>query len=102
MPFWWARWPSSALCRATSSIRIIGHGTHRHPLAVMVAILGGAELAGVVGIFLAIPVAGILSVCYRHCLSPGVEKVRRTRADLCRRYPTSGGRGLCERLVRAP
>jgi predicted PurR-regulated permease PerM len=51
--------------------RIIGHGTHLHPLAVIVAILGGAELAGVVGIFLAIPVAGILSVCYRHWLEPG-------------------------------
>jgi predicted PurR-regulated permease PerM len=46
--------------------RIIGRGTHLHPLAVIVAILGGAELGGVVGIFLAIPVAGILAVCYRH------------------------------------
>jgi predicted PurR-regulated permease PerM len=51
--------------------RIIGQGTHLHPLAVIVAILAGAELAGVVGIFLAIPMAGILSVCYRHWLEPG-------------------------------
>jgi len=54
--------------------RIIGHGTHLHPLAVIVAILAGAELAGVVGIFLAIPMAGILSVCYRHWLEPGGGK----------------------------
>jgi predicted PurR-regulated permease PerM len=51
--------------------RIIGQGTHLHPLGVIVAILAGAELAGVVGIFLAIPMAGILSVCYRHWLEPG-------------------------------
>jgi predicted PurR-regulated permease PerM len=51
--------------------RIIGHGTHLHPLAVIVAILVGAELAGVVGVFLAIPMAGILSVCYRHWREPG-------------------------------
>src|SRR5207302_10875206 len=35
--------------------RIIGTGIHLHPLAVILAILGGAELAGVAGIFLAIP-----------------------------------------------
>ena len=36
--------------------RLIGHGIHLHPLAVIIAILCGAELAGVAGIFLAIPV----------------------------------------------
>jgi predicted PurR-regulated permease PerM len=46
--------------------RIIGQGIHLHPLAVILAILCGAELAGVAGIFLAIPVIAILSVGYRH------------------------------------
>jgi predicted PurR-regulated permease PerM len=46
--------------------RIIGQGIHLHPLAVILAILCGAELAGVAGIFLAIPVIAILSVTYRH------------------------------------
>jgi predicted PurR-regulated permease PerM len=48
--------------------RIIGQGIHLHPLAVILAILCGAELAGVAGIFLAIPVIAIISVGYRHWL----------------------------------
>src|SRR5947199_5279474 len=48
--------------------RIIGTGIHLHPLAVILAILGGAELSGVAGIFLAIPVIAILTVTYRHWL----------------------------------
>lgn len=46
--------------------RIIGSGIHLHPLAVILAILAGAELAGVTGIFLAIPVIAVISVTYRH------------------------------------
>jgi predicted PurR-regulated permease PerM len=48
--------------------RLIGQGIHLHPLAVIIAILSGAELAGVTGIFLAIPVVAILTVSYRHWL----------------------------------
>ena len=48
--------------------RIIGHGMPLHPFAVIVAILCGAALAGVPGIFLAIPTVAILSVGYRHWL----------------------------------
>jgi predicted PurR-regulated permease PerM len=48
--------------------RIIGQGIHLHPLAVILAILAGAEIAGVAGIFLAIPVIAILTVSYRHWL----------------------------------
>jgi predicted PurR-regulated permease PerM len=48
--------------------RLIGQGIHLHPLAVILAILCGAELAGVAGIFLAIPVVAILTVSYRHWL----------------------------------
>jgi predicted PurR-regulated permease PerM len=48
--------------------RIIGQGIHLHPLAVILAILAGAELAGVAGVFLAIPVIAILTVSYRHWL----------------------------------
>ncbi len=39
---------------------------HLHPLAVILAILCGAELAGVAGIFLSIPVVAIATVSYRH------------------------------------
>ena len=48
--------------------RIIGHGIHLHPLAVIFAILAGAEIAGVTGIFLAIPAIAIITVSYRHWL----------------------------------
>jgi predicted PurR-regulated permease PerM len=48
--------------------RIIGHGMPLHPFAVIVAILCGAALAGVPGIFLAIPTVAILSVGYHHWL----------------------------------
>jgi predicted PurR-regulated permease PerM len=48
--------------------RIIGQGIHLHPLVVIVAVLCGGELAGVAGIFLAIPTAAIMSVIYRHWL----------------------------------
>jgi predicted PurR-regulated permease PerM len=48
--------------------RLIGHGIHLHPLAVIMAILCGAELAGVAGIFLAIPMVAVVTVSYRHWL----------------------------------
>ena len=46
--------------------RLIGQGIHLHPLAVIFAILAGEKLAGVAGIFLAIPVVAILTVSFRH------------------------------------
>src|SRR6185503_15084850 len=48
--------------------RIIGEGIHLHPLAVILAIMAGAELAGIAGIFLAIPVIAVMTVSYRHWL----------------------------------
>jgi predicted PurR-regulated permease PerM len=48
--------------------RLIAQGVHLHPLAVILAILAGAELAGIAGIFLSIPVIAIATVSYRHWL----------------------------------
>jgi hypothetical protein len=48
--------------------RLMGHGVHLHPLAVIVAVLAGVELGGVAGVFLAIPVVAALSVAWRHGL----------------------------------
>lgn len=48
--------------------RIVREGIHLHPLAIILAILGGGELAGATGIFLAIPVVAIVTVTYRHLL----------------------------------
>src|SRR6187401_1576336 len=48
--------------------RLIRRGIHMHPLGVILAILSGAELAGVAGIFLAVPAVAVLSVMHRHLL----------------------------------
>ncbi len=48
--------------------RLVRRGIHMHPLGVILAVLCGAELAGIAGIFLAIPVVAVLSVSYRHWL----------------------------------
>jgi len=46
--------------------KIVGRGIHLNPLAIIVAILCGAELGGLMGIFLSIPAVAILTVTYRH------------------------------------
>jgi predicted PurR-regulated permease PerM len=48
--------------------RLVRRGLHLHPLAVIVAVLAGAELDGVAGMFLAVPAVAIASVVYRHWL----------------------------------
>ncbi|HTI36838.1 MAG TPA: AI-2E family transporter [Vicinamibacterales bacterium] len=48
--------------------RLVRRGIHMHPLGVILAILSGAELAGMAGIFLAIPAVAVLSVIHRHLL----------------------------------
>jgi len=48
--------------------RLIRRGVELHPLAVIVAVLAGAELNGVAGVFLAVPAAAIVSVVSRHWL----------------------------------
>jgi predicted PurR-regulated permease PerM len=49
--------------------RIVRESVHLHPLAVILAILAGAELAGITGIFLAIPVVAICTVIYKHVVA---------------------------------
>jgi predicted PurR-regulated permease PerM len=46
--------------------RLIRHGMHMPTLAVILTIWIGAALAGAAGVILAIPVAGFLSVSWRH------------------------------------
>jgi predicted PurR-regulated permease PerM len=46
--------------------RIVGHGIEMHPLVVIIAILSGAELGGLVGVFLSIPFVGLMIVVYNH------------------------------------
>ena len=46
--------------------KIVGKGTHLHPLGVILAILCGAELGGLAGVFIAIPAVAVLAVACRH------------------------------------
>jgi predicted PurR-regulated permease PerM len=48
--------------------RLIRRGIQLHPLAVILAVLAGAQLDGVAGMFLAVPIMAIASVVYRHWL----------------------------------
>ena len=57
--------------------RIVGHGIKMHPLVVIMAILAGAEIGGLVGIFLSIPVVGLVMVFYNHYLAfRGIQNLR--------------------------
>ena len=51
--------------------RVMGSATSIHPVAVLLAILGGAQLGGVTGALLAVPVAGSIAVL--------VDEIRRAR-----------------------
>jgi len=55
--------------------RIIGRGIHLHPLAIIFAILCGAELGGLAGIFFSIPVVAVVSVAVRHWREHRAEEV---------------------------
>lgn len=46
--------------------RLVSAGVEIHPIAVILAVICGAELGGVVGIFLSVPVVALLIVCFRH------------------------------------
>jgi predicted PurR-regulated permease PerM len=46
--------------------KIVGTGIHLHPLAVILAILCGAELGGLAGVFLAIPLVAVITLASWH------------------------------------
>jgi predicted PurR-regulated permease PerM len=46
--------------------RLVGRGMHMHPVAIILAILAGAEVGGTLGVLMAIPFVGIASVAVRH------------------------------------
>lgn len=49
--------------------RIVGRGIKMHPIMVILAILAGAEIGGLIGIFLSIPAVGLFMVFYNHYLA---------------------------------
>ena len=48
--------------------RIIREGIHLHPLAVILSVLAGEQVAGIPGVFIAIPLVALLTVVYKHIL----------------------------------
>lgn len=48
--------------------RIIREGIHLHPLAIILSVLAGEQIAGIIGVFLSIPVVALATVLHRHIL----------------------------------
>ena len=62
--------PCSTSCRAASSRRsVYGRAVSLHPAIVLIVIPAGGELAGVLGMFLAVPLVGIIGAVWRHVLA---------------------------------
>ncbi|MBI4522857.1 MAG: AI-2E family transporter [Deltaproteobacteria bacterium] len=49
--------------------RLISREIEMHPLLVILAVLCGAELGGVIGVFLSVPVTALVIVIWRHGMS---------------------------------
>lgn len=61
--------------------KLIGHRLHLHPAIVIIALLIGAEFLGIVGMFIAAPVAAIVRELLRfYYIKPGI-KISRTQEE---------------------
>jgi predicted PurR-regulated permease PerM len=48
--------------------RIVRGGLHLHPMLIIISVLAGEQVAGIPGVFLAIPIVAIVTVFYKHML----------------------------------
>jgi predicted PurR-regulated permease PerM len=48
--------------------RIVREGIHLHPLAIILCVLAGEQIAGIPGVFISIPLVALVTVVYRHFL----------------------------------
>ncbi len=48
--------------------RIIREGIHLHPLAIILSVLAGEQIAGIPGVFISIPIVALGTVIYKHFL----------------------------------
>ncbi len=48
--------------------RIVRGGLHLHPLAIILSVLAGEQIAGIAGVFISIPMVALLTVLYKHIL----------------------------------
>lgn len=54
--------------------RIVRGGIHLHPLAIILSVLAGEQVAGIPGVFISIPVVALLTVIYKHVLEHSGSK----------------------------
>jgi predicted PurR-regulated permease PerM len=57
------------------SPRVVGHNLEVHPLLVIFSVMVGAEIGGIVGIYLSIPAIVVVRVIWQKCLSPSWRSV---------------------------
>ena len=48
--------------------RIVRDGIHLHPIAIILSVLAGEQVAGIPGVFLSIPIVAVATVIYRNIL----------------------------------
>jgi predicted PurR-regulated permease PerM len=48
--------------------RIVRGGIHLHPLAIILSVLAGEQIAGIPGVFISIPIVAVATVIYRNLL----------------------------------
>ncbi len=48
--------------------RIVRGGLHLHPVLIILSVLAGEQVAGIPGVFLAIPIVAIFTVFYKHVI----------------------------------
>lgn len=54
--------------------RIVRGGIHLHPLAIILSVLAGEQVAGIPGVFLSIPVVAVITVFYKHAMEHSGNK----------------------------
>lgn len=71
----WKAWPTLIFLITLRIIhdyitypRIVRGGIHLHPVAIILSVLAGEQIAGIPGVFLAIPVVALITVAYKHFL----------------------------------
>lgn len=71
----WKAWPTLVFLITLRVIhdyitypRIVRGGIHLHPVAIILSVLAGEQIAGIPGVFLAIPVVALITVAYKHFL----------------------------------
>ena len=57
------------------SPRVVGNNLEIHPLLVIFAVMVGAEINGIVGIYLSIPAIVVTRVIWQKCFNPSLRSV---------------------------